>query len=89
MKVSVYAFHNMRVCMGIALFNRASCGVSLFLHTYTYRLNKTTIGDEGARDIAAGLAYNSTLKTLRRVQYTSCSHKYIIVAVYTKMKISV
>jgi hypothetical protein len=42
-----------------------TCAVSFFSHTYAYSLGFDSIGAEGAQHIAAALAHNSTLQTLK------------------------
>jgi hypothetical protein len=42
-----------------------TCAVSIFTHTCAYSLKCNEINDEGAQHIAAALAQNSSLQTLR------------------------
>jgi hypothetical protein len=66
----------MHVCMGvydlalgcvygIAHRELRTCAVSFFSHTCAYRLASTYIGVEGVQHIAAELAHNTTLHTLK------------------------
>jgi hypothetical protein len=45
--------------------DQRTCTVSYFSHTCAYRLYYNSIGAEGAQYIAAALAHNSTLQTLK------------------------
>jgi hypothetical protein len=49
--------------------------IGLLIHTCAYSIEQNSIGTEGAQHIAAALAHNSTLQTLRSVQYITCSHE--------------
>jgi hypothetical protein len=53
------------VVYGIAHRELCTCDVSLFSRTRAYSLDWTSIRDEGGQRIAAALAYNSTLQTLK------------------------
>jgi hypothetical protein len=64
MRVGEYSFA-LGCVYGIVHRELRTCTVSFFSHTCTYSLEDNSIGTEGAQHIAAALAHNSTLQTLK------------------------